>query len=540
MTRTQPNTLTANGAAAYSSTENPILNLFSFPATRFKAKGRRIKNISPVISQGNGQETRGEILNKLLEAAYSQDKALTLRCLFFIRDIRGEGRGDRQMFRDALVWLESVDPETCKKILSFIPEVGRWDDLLCFQTTEVKKEAASLIKKALDEGNGLCAKWMPRVKSANKRQAIDLAHLLGWGHARYRKTLAALTLSSQVVETKMCAREWDEIVYEKVPSLAALRNQNAFKRHDEARFARYTTDLILGKTKAHVGTLFPYNLYKLACTPGMDQDLINARWKLMPELVTEGIGVLPMSDVSGSMSCLCGDKLSAMDISISMGIYLAEKAPGPFRNLMLTFASNSHLFHLGDNTNLKQKADMIRQKCTELGSTNLASAFKAILDIGVKHNLSKEQMPKILAIFSDLHFDRMCMYIKPSEDKKGNPSPYTAGTSMEDHTTGFQMAKALYEKHGYDLPLIVFWNLNPLPGTSALPVVASDKGAVLLSGFSIKAFQAVLSLAQNIEEEAKEDGKKAVDLAQVITPEAAMMQALMNPRYDFGFERIVG
>ena len=69
-----------------------------------------------------------------------------------------------------------------------------------------------------------------------------------------------------------------------------------------------------------------------------------------------------------------------------------------------------------------------------------------------------------------------------------------------------------FEEAGYELPKIVFWNLN---AKDNVPAKFDASGVALISGFSPQIMAAVLG----------GDTEK-------FTPEAIMMKALMVPRYD--------
>ena len=89
--------------------------------------------------------------------------------------------------------------------------------------------ALDLIKTALDNKDSLCAKWMPRKGT----KANIIRRYLKVSPKIYRKVLVKLT---DVVETKMCAKDWDSIDYSKLPSLASSRYQKAFMKHDKSRY----------------------------------------------------------------------------------------------------------------------------------------------------------------------------------------------------------------------------------------------------------------------------------------------------------------
>ena len=167
-------TETLNGAVAFKSTKNAVLDLFS------SWGGMRGKDILP-----------------LLRNAHADNILLTLRCLLWGRDIRG-GAGERDLFRNALFYLSTNGTTLNTTFFNRIPEVGRWDDLLVLHNTQYWNEVVELVNQALKEGNGLCAKWMPRKGPI----AEALRTGLGMSPKQYRKTLVNLT---KVVETQMCA-----------------------------------------------------------------------------------------------------------------------------------------------------------------------------------------------------------------------------------------------------------------------------------------------------------------------------------------------
>ena len=76
---------TTNGMKARKSTANAVVDLF------YNIGASRGKNVIPAFT-----------------AAFAEDKALALRVAAWARDVRG-GAGERQLFRDILVYLENND-----------------------------------------------------------------------------------------------------------------------------------------------------------------------------------------------------------------------------------------------------------------------------------------------------------------------------------------------------------------------------------------------------------------------------------------------
>ena len=455
---------TTNGMKAFNDTSSALTDLF------FKIGASRGKDIVPSFVK-----------------AYVEDSDLALRIALWCRDIRG-GAGERELFRNILKYLEVNDPDAAEKVLAKIPELGRFDDLFCFQTPRLKNRAYSLLGNALRAGNGLAAKWCPRKGPV----ANELRSFFGMSPRAYRKTLVNLT---KVVEQQMCSNDWDNINFSHVPSLASARYKKAFNRHTE-KFAEYVAALVKGdpSVKVNADAVYPYDVLKgVNYYNNYDKtelDHIVAQWAALPNYVGDA-NILPLVDVSGSMTCTVGGNqtgnLSCLDVAVSLGLYLAEKNQGKFKDTFLTFSSKSELITLTGN--VVQRMQQMNRSHWEM-STNLHSAFNKILSVAVENNVPQEEMPEILLILSDMNFNNC--------------------TQFDD--TAYQMIQRKYEAAGYQAPAIVFWNLN---AQDHVPVKAHESGAALVSGFSPAIMKAILS----------------ADMSE-FTPYAIMMQTIMNERYD--------
>lgn len=121
-------TLTENGAATYISTKSHCLDLFSA--------------IGAIRSS-----TEKDIIDRFVKA-YSEDKNLAVKTLFFARDVR-EGLGERRVFRIILNYLAKYEPESVRRNIAYIAEYGRYDDLLCLIGTPCEKDALRIIEGQL-------------------------------------------------------------------------------------------------------------------------------------------------------------------------------------------------------------------------------------------------------------------------------------------------------------------------------------------------------------------------------------------------------
>jgi hypothetical protein len=401
--------------------------------------------------------SRGKSVTADFEKAFQEDSDLAMKIAFWSRDVRG-GAGERQLFRDVLVHLEKLHPATLEAVLPFVSEFGRWDDLLVFKTEKFKHLAYTLIGDALRERNGLAAKWMPRQGPV----AVEIRNFYGMSPKQYRKSLVALT---NVVESKMCAGAWDSIEFGKLPSLASARYNKAFGRNAKTSYEAYKARLTAGTDKVNASAVYPYDVIK-TLRHGGDSVVADAQWASLPNYIGNA-SVLPLVDVSGSMSCPVGGNanLQCIDVALSLGLYCADKNTGVFKDTFLTFSA-------------KPKAQVVKgtlaQKMSQMDSsdwgmnTNLHAAFEEILRIAVKGGVNASDMPKTLLILSDMQFDQ-CV-------------------SFDD--SAHQMIVRKYKEAGYEVPNIVFWNLN---SKDNVPVKFDKRGTALVSGFSPAVMKGILS-----------------------------------------------
>ncbi len=456
---------TENGMKARKSTANAVVDLF------YNIGASRGKDVIPAFT-----------------AAYVQDKELALRVAAWARDVRG-GSGERELFRSILKHLEKTDTEAAKALLKKVPELGRWDDIFVFETKEMKSAAYTMLGDALREKNGLAAKWTPRQGPV----AVEIREFFGMSPKFYRKSLVEMT---KVVETQMCAKEWDAINFSHVPSVAASRYKKAFNRNTPT-YAAYVASLVKGdnpEVKVNAAAVYPYDVLKGRINSygvsfdKTEMDLVQKQWEALPNFVGDA-NILPLVDVSGSMTCPAGKntKLSCLEVAVSLGLYLADKNTGKFKDTFLTFSNKPELLHLKGNIN--QKIDQMVKSKWEM-NTDMIAAFKKILEVAVKGNVPQEEMPSMVLILSDMQFDQCVEY----------------------DDSALQAIERTYRNAGYEMPKVVFWNLNSSYGNA--PVKFNESGTALVSGFSPAIVKPLLSGDMDS-----------------FTPEAVMLKTIMDDRY---------
>jgi hypothetical protein len=467
---------TKKGAPTLASSRNTFVDLFAI-----------------VGSSRNNTED----LVKLFRNAYWNDPKLAIRIALWARDCRG-GAGERAAFRAILEWMANSGrlPDILGLIKSGkIEELGRWDDYIGLMTgpmirTQIREAAAAHVLSAIQAGNKLVCKWLPRkgVAAAKIRKLFCMSPKL------YRKTLVAGT---QVVETKMCKRDWENIKYEHVPSVAMARYTSAFARNSTLAYSAYVNALQQGTVKAKAGVLFPYDVVRTA-TAG-DAAVADAQWQELPDYITSDARLLPIIDVSGSMGACVSGSVSAMNIAVSLGIYLAERNRSAFKDMFLTFETTPSLIKI-DNGTILDKVNQVSNSHWG-GTTNLQAAFELLLETAVENQVPASDMPTHLFIVSDMEFDTAT---------NGFEWDWDCHTHKKSETN-FAHIEKKYREAGYARPNIIFWNV--MARAKNIQVEADENGTAMISGFSPSIVAPVLN-------------------AEQITPQKIMEMAVMKPRYD--------
>ena len=364
--------------------------------------------------------------------------------------------------------------------------------------------------KSMNDGKSisLCAKWVPSEKGTHGYVYKKIAKMYGLNCADFRKqVLAPLRKHLDLLETKLCTKDYEHIDYEKVPSVAMNKHskapsrkgmkynhmkENAFMRNDQERFMEYKGKVVKGEAKVNVKALFPheivehyYNVNGRRDHRSRPDDLVEGQWKAMVEEM-KNIGDLSeslvLADVSGSMEGM------PMLISYTMGILISSIAKSEvWKDMVLTFEGKPRLVKVNGET-LYEKVKSISHAPWG-NSTDFMAAMNLILQTAVKYKLAQDDIPKRLIIVSDMQFNQ-------------------ADHSAKD--TSFEIAKKKYETAGYVLPQMVFWNVR---STSTVPVMSGIQGVSLVSGYSPNVLKSVL-----------------YDVT--VTPEETMMNAIMDRRYD--------
>jgi hypothetical protein len=168
-----------------------------------------------------------------------------------------------------------------------------------------------------------------------------------------------------------------------------------------------------------------------------------------------------------------------MDVAVSLGLYISEKNEGVFKDMFITFSSTPSIQKLGGS--LKERFTQLRRSDWSM-STNIQATFELILDQAVKHSIPQDKMPTKVLILSDMQFDQA----------KGSVAHrWSRDVEHDWNPTAQSLIKDMYSRAGYEVPNIIFWNINSRGGDN-FPVRYDEEGTALVSGFSPSIMKSLL------------------------------------------------
>lgn len=501
---------TENGAICRKSTGHNLYDMFAFGgAYRFRSE---------------------EDCILLFKNAFEENPEYAVKCLFYLRDIEA-GQGERRFFRVCLRWLANEHPEIAKRNLEHVVELGRWDDLYCLVKTPVEKDAFNLIKhqiamdiKSLQKPNGavsLCAKWLCSENTSSeetRKYGAITRKYLNMTSRQYRKTLSALRKRINVLERLMSANEWDKIDFSAIPSQAGMKYRKAFERHDIDRkkanpkaqtYKEFAND---ATTTVNAKALNPYEVVQKAI-PYIDKNtnyryswnytsfsntssriwksdlfdterlMINKYWDNLTDYFKDAtFDGLCVCDTSSSMT---SNNALPLSVAISLSMYCAERARGPFANHYISFSRKARLVKV-EGVDFVDKVKRIYE--TDLcENTNLESVFDLLLTTAKANNCAQEDLPKTIIIVSDMQID--------------------SATEYSNRELMMKQIRREWARCGYVFPKIVYWNVNARSNT----ILDDNKeGITYVSGNSPVLFQQIM---------------------KGVTAEQLMYDKLNSPRY---------
>ncbi|KAF5987035.1 hypothetical protein FCOIX_1212 [Fusarium coicis] len=481
---------------------------------------------------------------------------------------RGRGQGSHATRQETRELFNKVDPkelrrETRENRHETARVLFETDPVYCALHMNIARLFAEQLKKDIQALTGdnkakrsisLCGKWAPSSDHFHDRHTFivstiaeilypresiyhpmlsprdDHEKYLRFAREQYRKDTSALRKQLEIVERDITVKKYENIKYDRVPSLAMNQYSKLFIENDAERFSKYLDKVAEGKANISGATLLPSTLIQKVRTGGsavrsgkkslldqkvaeIESKVLDGQWNTLVQRIKDS-GTMDSSiavcDVSGSMNGpVFRDQTTPIDSAIGLSLLLAEVAKPPFAGTFITFSEHPRVEEVDLTKTLREKYWAMHR--SEWGmSTNFVSVFEElILPMALENKLKQEDMIKRVFVFSDMQFNQA----SSSNSHYNRPWDYK-GRSSSSWSTSFERIKAKFEKAGYELPELVFWNLaggragytgNGGDPTAPKPVKADEDGACLVSGYSQGLLKVFLEGGGFEEEEEEEE-----------------------------------
>ncbi len=376
----------------------------------------------------DNEKLNANVLSCFFISAYKENKISAINTMFFLRDFK-IGLGRRYEFRVLLKEIEELDVDSLKKIIPLIVKHGRWDDVLCFNTVEIKSYVFAFIKQELlVNKNSLCAKWMPRKGIVAK----EIYNFLGFNEKKWRTLLVSL---SDTVEQKI--NKYKKISCKNIGFLAKQKYEKCF------RVTAFSSKV---KKEKEVKC---FNFVK------------HIRYKKEIEGVNCEVksNILPIVDVSSSLNCDLGMKsyeklfTSCLNVATSINILLSNNLKDSLKNCVINFNERPDIKFIDGDLSVKVKKFLELEWGRKI---ELTTVFDLLMKFAEINKVTKDNIPNKILLMTDNSY-------KDSVVKDCD----------------FDFLSLEYEKLGFSLPKFIFWRMNL--NTEAF--IQENKNYIVINGF---------------------------------------------------------
>lgn len=520
------------GSDVYASTDNTLLDL------------------SVQLNRGLEPHVIVSAIKTIFKDGTPEDKIDAFVLTFQTRDVRG-GKGERALFYEMFGNLIWYSPEAAKATFHLISEYGCWRDVFNlwdhapaeFTTlviNQLKKDAATPPEQPIS----LLAKHAPREHCPGDKPLVNtLARALFPGsdkvHMMYRKQLSALNKRLNTVEIAMCSRNFASIKPATVPGRALkLYTKGFLNQVVKGKYGRKVPSEELdritcaqtfkdhfdlakqGKAKVNgANTVYPHELVAKVLSDAFDtqadKDAVEAQWLSIVNPI-KALGTLSntlaMCDFSGSMA---GDP---MNVSMALGLIIAECNTGIFKDTILTFDSTPTL-HKFKSKGFIDRVNEVRH-LAQGTSTDFQAAYNLILKTMRDNRVPAGMEPKDLIVLTDMGWDAACGFNDYSHYTGSSYSHAVKTKPAESHPQIARRAFKLASQQlfgdvspGWEPPRIVIWNLRA--AYKDFHATATEQGVLQVAGWSPSLLKVLMKNG-----------------ADALTPTAMLRAQLDDERYD--------
>jgi len=334
----------------------------------------------------------------------------------------------------------------------------------------------------------LIFKWL-KSENCSSKESKKLAKLtreaFGMTHKEYRKMLSWGREKENVLERLMSAGRWQDIEFDKIPSRAGLIYKNAFSHRDiiAKKYEAFAKDT---STKVNAEALYPYECVSRVVDKigyfgslddnmsDVDRAMVEKYWNNLPDYFNgKQSNMLCVVDTSGSM--VNSNASAPINVAISLGMYAAERAGGPFKNHYISFSRDPKLIKIEG----VDFADKVYRICrTNLcENTDLVKTFDMLLSIADRPDVKEQDIPETIVVISDMEIDM------GSGSWSGDEwSEKTAMTEMDK-------VRTKWAAHGHKLPRLVYWNVDARQNT----ILDAGPAVSFVSGMSPSIFESIIT-----------------------------------------------
>lgn len=337
---------------------------------------------------------------------------------------------------------------------------------------------------------GLVFKWLKSENCSSKeskRLAKKTREALHLTAREYRKMLSYGREKTRILERLMSLNQWDKIDFSKIPSRAGIIYKQAFARRDiiKAKYEKFAKD---ENTKVNAAALYPYEVVEKALKVGRynatDRAMVNKYWANLPDWLKDAdFNALCVCDTSGSMSG------TPINVAISLSLYCAERAKGPFANHYISFASRPQLIKC-EGVDFVDKVERI-YRTNLIDNTNIEAVFDLLLDTAKRNRCSQEDLPQRILIISDMEVDA-ARGIGRNYNYNTGRWEFHENVPME---TLMESIRRKWAAAGYQLPSLVYWNVNARNNT----ILDDNSDVSYISGFSPSIFKNLITGKTNYD-----------------------------------------
>lgn len=370
-----------------------------------------------------------------------------------------------------------------------------------------------------------------------------------------RWILTPLRAAIRVPESYMSTSRWNQVQYQRVPSICMKNNAESFYKHDEARFVEFIQKVEKGEANISGATLLPHvlvaqavaseraqadegsgkvkkNAYVKEILGKMKAKVADAQWKTLIARLQESGNLdnsIAICDVSGSMGSIeCANPKSPEPIlpAIALSLVVAQLAKPPFNNAYITFSEDPEFRRIKSGATLHDMV-MDLSRANWGMNTDFDKVFlQLLLPLAVQNKIKPEDMIKRLFVFSDMQFDES-----------------TQGVANRDGAweTNHDRIELQFREAGYEMPEIVYWNLQGAGGYTRVQVQKDRKGVAMMSGFSSSMLKDFMGddldedwneIEADDEEDGKADVVRSVQVKNRLTPLELMHKTLSKSSFS--------